>query len=356
MFERLSNWYTKKFTTKDVAVLLALLFCGAIIITYFGRTLAPVLASLVIAFLLDSIVEIITEKLPLSRITAVLIVYLFFMALFIAILLWLLPILIKQLEQLIQMLPNMMNTLRDRFLQLAHNYPQIIRAEKVHKAFNTLSNLPIERLTTIGRTILNYSLSSIPGLLTYLIYLFLVPLLVFFFLKDKHIMINWLSTLLPSERSALEEAWHELKPDLTNYVKGKAIEMLIVTVVSYITFLFFGVNYTALLAVGIGLSVFIPYIGMIVITVPVAIIGLMQFGFTATFFKMMSAYALIQAIEGNILVPILQAGTVNIHPVAIIISMLIFGSIWGFWGIFFSVPLASLMKVTLNVWIRYSNT
>ena len=67
---------------------------------------------------------------------------------------------------------------------------------------------------------------------------------------------------------------------------------------------------------------------------------------------MIIAYAIIQALDGNLLVPLLFSEVVNLHPVAIILAILVFGGLWGFWGIFFAIPLATLVKAVLNAWPR----
>ena len=66
----------------------------------------------------------------------------------------------------------------------------------------------------------------------------------------------------------------------------------------------------------------------------------------------MIAYAVIQALDGNLLVPLLFSEVVNLHPVAIILAILFFGGLWGFWGIFFAIPLATFVKAVLNAWPR----
>ena len=67
---------------------------------------------------------------------------------------------------------------------------------------------------------------------------------------------------------------------------------------------------------------------------------------------MIIAYAVIQALDGNLLVPLLFSEVVNLHPVAIILAILFFGGLWGFWGIFFAIPLATFVKAVLNAWPR----
>ena len=67
---------------------------------------------------------------------------------------------------------------------------------------------------------------------------------------------------------------------------------------------------------------------------------------------MLVAYAILQALDGNVLVPILFSEAVNLHPVSIILAVLFFGGLWGFWGVFFAIPLATLIKALVQAWPR----
>ncbi len=120
------------------------------------------------------------------------------------------------------------------------------------------------------------------------------------------------------------------------------VEIFVVGTVTYLSFVFFNLNYAVLLGVLVGLSVLVPYIGATIVTIPVVLVGLFQFGPNETFLYLMITYLVIQALDGNLLVPLLFSETNNLHPVAIITAVLFFGGIWGFWGVFFAIPLATL--------------
>jgi Predicted permease len=143
---------------------------------------------------------------------------------------------------------------------------------------------------------------------------------------------------------------HEMNDQIANYVRGKVIEMLVVGVVSYIVFWFLGLRYAELLALLVGLSVLIPYIGAAAVTVPVVLVAFYQHGTSNEFWYVFGAYLVVQALDGNVLVPLLFSEAVNLHPLAIIVAVLFFGGIWGFWGIFFAIPLATLVKAIINAW------
>jgi putative permease len=183
----------------------------------------------------------------------------------------------------------------------------------------------------------------------------LVPVLVFFFMKDKDLMIHWFVSFLPKERSLVSGVWAEAEMQIANYVRGKVMEIFIVGAVTYVTFIFIGLEYSALLATLVGLSVLIPYIGAAVATLPIALVAFFQYGWGWDFGQVMIAYAVIQTLDGNVLVPLMFSEVVNLHPVAIILAILVFGGIWGFWGIFFAIPLATLVQAVLRAWPRFTD-
>ncbi|OAD19910.1 protein belonging to Uncharacterized protein family UPF0118 [Candidatus Thiomargarita nelsonii] len=185
-----------------------------------------------------------------------------------------------------------------------------------------------------------------------IVYSILVPLLVFFFLMDKKKILQWLIAFLPQEHTAAKKVWVEMDSQMGNYVRGKVYEIFLVGTFTYFPFAYFGLNYASLLAVIVGLSVIIPYIGAVVVTFPVLIVAYFQWGVGPDFFWVAGTYFLIQALDGNVLVPLLFSEAVNLHPVAIIVAVLVFGGLWGFWGVFFAIPLATLVKALISAWPR----
>ncbi len=85
---------------------------------------------------------------------------------------------------------------------------------------------------------------------------------------------------------------------------------------------------------------------------PVALISYFQWGLESQFTYALIAYTIIQLLDGNLLAPLLLSGVVNLHPVAIIVAVLLFGGLWGIWGLFFAIPLATLVHVLLKTWLN----
>ncbi|WP_261844768.1 AI-2E family transporter [Aliamphritea ceti] len=340
-----SKWIESYFSNEEVMLLLVLLVASFGIIIYLGHALAPVFTSIILAFLMQGVIVWLKEK-KVPHLISVVSVFLVFVGVLLSVILFILPLAWKQSVNLFNELPRMVSEAQAVLLLLPQQYPEIFSEQQITQ----IIDIATTELSKAGQWVVTFSLNSITGLIALLIYLVLVPILVFFFLKDGGGLARWWVSFLPEKKEMLTNVWHEMDDQIANYVRGKVIEIVIVGSVTYIAFVFLGINYAALLAIMVGLSVLIPYIGAALVTLPVALIGFVQWGWTNEFWYLMIAYGIIQALDGNVLVPLLFSEAVNLHPVSIIVAVLVFGTVWGFWGVFFAIPLATLIKAILNAW------
>lgn len=345
MVNVLLNWYRKYFTDPDAIILMLAIGVAILIGITLGNILAPVFASIVIAYLLQWLVSAL-EKVNIPHRLAVMIVFIGFISLVSVAVLGILPALWRQLSNFFNDLPNTISRGQTLLMDLPERYPTFITADQIQ---NLLTEAKVE-LSRLGQYILSISLASIPGFIMASIYLVLVPLLVYFFLIDRVVILNWFSRYLPQNRRLVNDVWKEVHEQIGNYIGGKVLEVIIVDVVCYITFALMGLRYAALLSALVGLSVIIPYIGAVLVTIPVLTIAGIQWGWSPQLAYFTFAYAAIITLDANVLVPLLFSEMVKLHPVAIILAVLFFGGIWGFWGVFFAIPLASLVKAVLSAW------
>ena len=339
------DWFDRHLSDPQVVGLAIVLAVGIALVVVIGDMLAPVFAAMVIAYLLEGLVALL-ERYRTPRLAGVLVVFGSFMTFLFFVTFALLPLLSRQASQLVQLLPTMLSSGQDALIKLLEAYPELFSAEQVR---DLIAQIRVEAVS-FGQRVVSQSLSSVIGVITLLVYLILLPLMVFFFLKDKHRIIGWSTRFMPDERRLLHHVWMDVDRQIGNYVRGKFIEVLIVWGVTYITFAAMGLQFAMLLAVAVGLSVVIPYIGAVVVTLPVAFVAYFQWGLTSDFAYLMIAYAIIQALDGNVLVPLLFSEVVDLHPVAIIAAVLMFGGLWGFWGVFFAIPLATVVQAVLKAW------
>ncbi|MCG8669456.1 MAG: AI-2E family transporter [Pseudomonadales bacterium] len=348
MYKLVSEWYKQYFSDEEAVILILLLVVGFTIILTMGKFLAPVLTSIVLAYLLQGVINVLQGK-GVPNMAAIGIAYTLFLGLLGGFMFGLVPLTVSQADRFLEeQLPIMIVEGNKMLKVLPQTYPDLVSQERVDEISLLLSST----MSDAVETIVSFSVTSLPLIIGLLIFVVLVPLLVFFFLKDKDEMTQWALSFLPDERPFIDTVISEMNVQISNYVRGKAIEILIVGGVTYIALMIMGVQYAALLGLLVGLSVVIPYIGATIVTIPVALVAYFQFGWGSEFAWVMIVYALIQAIDGNVLVPLLFSEAVNLHPVAIITAVLVFGGLWGVWGVFFAIPLATLVKAMMSSWPR----
>lgn len=343
--EILRAWVDRVFGHAEALVLLAIIAFALLILLTLGTYLAPVIAGLVVAFALHGVVErLVGWHVP--RLVAIVAVSLLFIGVVIALLVGILPLVWSQLQNLAAQLPDVVLALTDIVLTFADEYPQL-----VPEALLTGLNLAAQtHFTNWGGQLVQQILQQLPNLVAFLVFVLLVPMTLFFFLKDHREILAYLRTWLPAERTALDAVGRETIDQIGNYIRGKLAEIVIVGLVCYLAFSVLGLQFAALLSLLVGLSVIIPFVGAAVVTIPVVLVALVQFGWSWDFFFVILAYGVIQALDGNVLVPLLFTKANNLHPIVIIVAVLAFGGIWGIWGVFFAIPLATFIRAAINSW------
>jgi putative permease len=343
--DRVFHWFREHFSNPQVVYLALALLCILLIISFAGNMLTPVLAGLVIAYLLEGLISRLT-LIKVPRIVAVWLVFLGFIVFLTSILVGLLPVLYNQLTDVVQQIPSMLTRGQAVLMTLPQRYPELFSIAQVQELIDSMRT----QLTAFGQGLVTSSISGAASIITVMIYVVLLPILVFFFLKDKEIILRWLSDILPNDNELAIRVWGDVDLQIGNYIRGKFWEILIVWLTTFITFSYLDLQYSMLLSVLVGISVLIPYVGAAVVTIPVVIIAWFQWGWSSDFVTLVIAYLVIQALDGNLLVPLLFSEVVNIHPVAIIVAVLTFGGLWGIWGVFFAIPLATLVQAIILAW------
>lgn len=350
MLHLIRNWFNRYVNDPELSILWLFLIALIVSFSFFGGILAPVLVSMVLAYLLQwPINALVLVKVP--RTLAVLVVYLSFLSLVIIGLVVWLPLLSRQVSNLIAELPHMAARVQTALTQLPMRYPSYISDIQIQQLTLEFKSY----LTDFGQWVVSFSVSLIPNIIAVAVYFVLVPILLYFLLMDQQKILKWFTRYLPQRRRLITQVWNEVYAQTGNYVRGRVLEILIVWTITFSVFSLLGLTYAMLLSVLVGLSTIIPYIGAVLVTIPVMIIAFLQWGWSHEFAYLVATYSLIIALDANLLVPFLFSEAVDLHPVAIIVAILFFGGLLGFWGVFFAIPLASVVKAILTAITRKPN-
>jgi len=345
MLDQINSVLKKIFSNEETIVFSFVIFGIFLIMTFFGSVLTPFLISIVVAYLLVGVQKKI-ESFNVSSRAALVITFTIFIVAGATMLIWLLPILYTQLQTFVLDAPKLFNDFLEFVSTLPAKFPDLVSSDQITVFFQAVSS----ELTSVTQNVVKSSIAGIQSTITILLYIILFPILVFFFLFDRKNIMDGLSKLVPGKQEMFSNIWLEMDVQLSNYVRGKTTEIFVVGICAAIIFSLVGLKYSALLSVLVGLSVVIPYVGAFLVTVPVVIVGLLQFGLESEFYILITLYLLLQILDGNLLVPIIFSDAVKLHPVVIILAVFIFGSMFGFWGVFFAIPMATFIKAVWNAW------
>ncbi len=341
---RLREWISLRLADTELVMLLLSLLAIFSILILFAPILAPLLVAIALAYVLDGIVDLL-GRCRIPRLPAIILTGSGAMLLLLFLLLAVLPLLSDQVGRLVSHAPEYVQAIRDNLERLQANHAEWMNPEYLQNLIAAAAG----KLQEWGGRLLSFSIASIPGMITLLVYAVLVPVLVFFLLKDEEKIIAWAQQFLPRDRTLLNRVWTEVDHQIGNYIRGKFWEAMAVGVAMYLVYWGMGHEYALLLGVLTGLSVWIPFVGAAVVTFPVVLLSFFQWGWSDMTLYSLLAYAVIQALDANLLVPWLFAEMVDLHPIAIIVAILVFGSFWGVLGVVIAIPMAALVKSVLAI-------
>jgi putative permease len=351
ILDSITGWFKRCFSDPEAVTLFLFLVSVLFLIQMFGATLEPILVSVVLAYLLDPLVKGL-ERSKMPHWLAVSIVFLVFIGAVVLFLVVLVPLLWRQVIALGHEIPSVLPKVQEYVNTISQKHPDLLSANQLQ---NIVTGIKSDA-AHVGRIIFSYSLSSISIGFAFIMYLILVPTIVFFILKDRDSILNWFRGYMPGHSSLIRRVWKDVHLQIASYVRGRVIEIILVSIVTWVVFAVLGLHYGTLLAVATGISVIVPYIGIVLVIIPVVIVALLQWGLGLHFAYLIISFLVICTLDAYVLVPKLFSGILNLSPVVIIVSVLIFGSIWGFWGVFLAIPLAAVIKAVLDAWPRSKST
>ena len=244
MLEEINNLFKKIFSNEETLVFSLLLASAFLILFFLGGILTPFLISIIFAYLLVGM-QTRLESFGLSGTMSFVATYSFFLLLGIAMMVWLVPLVYQQIQSIVLEVPKWLNSFVIFAQDIPEKYPDLISSDQITVFLQSLSG----QISTLSEDFLKAGIAGIQNTVTVAINLILLPILVFFFLYDRNKIILGFLNILPTQRMMLKNIWVEMDGQLSNYARGKAIEIVIVGSVAAIIFMYFDLEYVALLSV-----------------------------------------------------------------------------------------------------------
>ena len=312
------------------------------------KILLPFLISYTIAFAIEPLIEKLEDK-KINRKVSVIIISIIFFALVFLIFRYLIPLFIKQLEELLKVLPEYFNQLSFNIEKLTEKY-NIILNEKI---FN-ISQISDFFSMKISNFIDNLSV-FIQKIFSYILIILIIPILTIYFMNDyKNIELFIKNYLIKKQKNEIYDVLSKSKNAIRQYFRGMIIVIFLLTIASTIVFMFLKIDYSLLFGFIIGITDIIPYLGPYIGGAIVGIFVLVSRPEKLIF--VIISIVILQFIESNFLVPKIQSKTLKTNPILVIFSVTFFGEIMGIFGMLIAVPLEKIVEIIVYSYIKNKKT
>ena len=309
--------------------------------------LTPFVAAAILAYICNPLVRrLCVLKLP--RTLAVVLVMAALLLLFAGLLLIMLPLLEKEISLFVTRLPEMIETARVNLLpKLQHWFGSDLQWDS-----SALKNLLMSHWQSAGgvaEKLLPWLTSSSGVIIGVLVNLLLIPVAMFYFLRDWDDMVAWLDTLIPRYwQVKVHEVGREVDGVLSEFLRGQISVMLLMSAFYSLALWLVGLEFALPVGIVAGMLVFIPYLGMIIGLLLATLAAVMQFTELGSVLWVWGVFVAGQVLEGTMVTPWLVGERIGLHPLAVIFALLAFGQLFGFFGILLALPMSAILLVGLR--------
>ncbi len=335
-------------TSRLAAVQWLLLVAPALLLLYL---LAPILTPFVAAAILAYICNPLVARLcgfKLPRTLAVVLVMSALLLLFAGLVLIMLPLLEKEVSLFLLRLPELIEMLRVRLLPKVQGW---LGTELLWDSA-ALKNLLMSHWQSAGgvaEKLLPWLSSSGGKILAVLMNLLLIPVAMFYLLRDKDEMVARFDELIPRHWHAkFNEIGREVDGVLAEFLRGQISVMLLMSGFYSLVLWLVGLEFALPIGIVAGMLVFIPYLGMITGLLLATLAAAMQFSDFADILWVWGVFGAGQMLEGMLVTPWLVGERIGLHPLAVIFALLAFGQLFGFFGVLLALPMSAILLVALR--------
>lgn len=302
----------------------------------------PFAVSLLLAYLLNPILKFLCKK-GVPQSLGILIIYLTLFLTFILLIFFIMPSFYASFNEFARIIPNLLDNYKIIFNEV------LIRYE--------LSGLPLSLKNAISYnigelyTLFNSIITDITSFFFFIIsnifYIVLIPFITFYFMKDGEYLAEKIKMIIPSNmRETCITTWYRIDMVLKRFIRGELLIALIVGILTGVGMYIIGVRFSAILGIIAGITNIIPYLGPFIGVIPCAIIAFLQSPLLAL--NALLVFFIIQQLEAGVISPKIVGKCVRLHPITIIFIILLWEKVFGVWGMFFAVPVTSILIEIFN--------
>lgn len=330
----------------------------AVVLLYLlSPILTPFVAAVILAYICSPMVQRLCSC-NIPRTLAVVLVMGGLLLIFTLLLLIMLPLLQKEISQFVMRLPDWIEAARLHLLpQLQSWFGTDLQWDS--QAIKELLLSHWRNAGGIAAKLLPWLGSSGGAIIGALVSLLLIPVVMFYLLRDWNGLLAQVDDLIPRHlHDKTTEIAIEVDRVLAEFLRGQISVMLLMSAYYAIVLWIVGLEFALPIGIIAGMLVFIPYLGMIVGLALATLAATMQFTEFGSVVLVWAVFGAGQLLEGMVVTPWLVGDRVGLHPVVVIFALLAFGQLFGFFGLLLALPLAAILLVGLRhgkVWYLSSD-
>ncbi|WBU54320.1 AI-2E family transporter [Paracoccus sp. SCSIO 75233] len=314
-----------------------------LVLWFLGQAILPFIIGAGVAYLLDPLADRL-ERAGLNRTAAVVLITLIAALGFISFVLFLGPLLLRQVSQLIDSIPGMIQEFQ---VFVTQRFPGLLpEGGTIRAALNDLSSVIADK----GGAVIGSVLGSVASFVGVIALLVIVPVVAFYLLLDWDNLIARVDGLLPRQHApTIRRLAREIDDTLSGFLRGQGTVMLILGTFYSLGLMAVGLPYGLAIGMGAALLSFIPYVGVLVGGATAIGVALFHFwGEPVWIGAVIAIFVIGQVVEGNYLQPKIVGNHVGLHPVWLLLALSVFGALFGFVGLMVAVPLAAALGVLVR--------
>lgn len=320
----------------------------AVLLYLLQPILTPFLVAALLAYLADPLADRL-ELRGLSRSAAVTVVFLFMTGIVLLLVVWLIPKLGHQIQVMIKLVPAVFEMVESRWLPWLESTLGVSFTALDWAGFRQLMTGHWQQTGSLAKDIFSSLTESGLVLVAWLANLALIPVVMFYLLRDWDIMIERIGHLLPRNVEPKVRLWAtECDEVLGAFIKGQLLVMMALGLIYAAGLWFVGLDLALLVGLLAGLASIVPYMGFFIGIVAAVVAAMLQFNDVTVLFWVGLVFAIGQMLEGMVLTPLLVGDRIGLHPVAVIFAIMAGGQLFGFVGILIALPVAAVIMVLLR--------
>jgi putative permease len=313
------------------------------------HTASCFLSSFVLAYLFDPLVCRM-EKSGLKRLPAIILLYCILGLVSVFVIIYLVPLVTIRWESLVKNLPSYIQTVKEL---IASQKGRLLESSPAAEEMGWLLDSVTGNVDKVSGKLGAGLYSAASRVAFNLFNLVLAPILVFFMLYYKREVMEGIKVWLPTrQRAHILTFGREVNDSIGGYIRGQLIVSVIVAVFSTIALFYLDVDYALLNGIFAGLASILPFIGVILATLPPLFFAYVKFQSGVMLVKVIAVFAAIYFLEGYLIKPLVFKESMNLNPLMTIVVVMAFGELMGFWGILLAIPIAAAMKIFTVHWRR----